>query len=119
MDDTKWPPSLSFTGGLIWILAEAAEQAARDAMRATKPRKRERGVTLRPGEATPLWLELVKQAQPFLRKRGSKAQLARLLRLPRQRLHDCLKARSACLDAERTLLLVCWIAARRDGREWL
>ena len=116
----KLPSSLSFSGGLILILAEEAERAAREAMRAVKHGFRERrGETLRPGAATPLWNELVKQAQPFLRKRGSKAQLARLLKLPRQRLHDCLKAQSACLDAERTLLLMCWVAAHRDGREWL
>ena len=75
------------------------------------------GATLRPGNDTPLWNELVKQAQPLLRKRGSKAQLARLLKLPRQRMQDCLKAQSACLDAERTLLLMCWVAARQQGRE--
>jgi hypothetical protein len=120
MNGPKLPPSLNFSGGLILILAEAAEQAARDAMRAVKHRLRtHRGATLRPGKMTPLWNELVEQAQPFLAKRGSKAQLARLLNLPRQRLNDCLKAKSASLDAERTLLFLCWVAARRDGRDWL
>ena len=113
-------PSLEFTGGIIWLLAEAAEEAARRAMRQIRHRFRARqGSTLRPGSDTPLWNELVKQAQPLLRKHGSKAQLARLLRIPRQRLQDCLKAKTACLDGERTLLVMCWIAARQQGRELL
>jgi hypothetical protein len=87
-------------------------------MRAVRHRYRRRiGATLRPGPATPLWNALVRQAQPLLRKRGTKAQLARLLWLPRQRMQDCLKARNAALDAERTLLLMCWVAARQRGRD--
>lgn len=115
MNPDRLPPSLYATGGLVWCLAEAAEAAARRAMKSIRHRYRRRvGATLRPGAATPLWNELVSQAQPLLRKRGSKAQLARLLKLPRQRLQDCLKAKSACLDAERTLLLLCWIATRQQ-----
>jgi hypothetical protein len=118
MKNRPTSPSLEFTGGIIWILAEAAEQAARRAMRQLRHHYRTRqGATLRPGTNTPLWNELVKQAQPLLRKRGSKAQLARLLKVPRQRIQECLKAKTACLDAERALLLMCWIAARQQGRE--
>lgn len=117
---TTLPRSLESTGGLLLILGDAAEQALRRAMRAARHRLRRRiGATLRPGEHTPLWNELVQQAQPFLRRRGTKADLARLLHLPRQRVHDCLKARTACLDAERTLLLACWVAAKQQGRPFL
>ena len=120
MKDPFPPSSLRYTGDLLLALAEAAEQAARGAMRQVRHHYRKRqGATLRPGAATPLWNELVAQARPFLRKRGTKAQLARLLQLPRQRVHDCLKAGSASLDAERTLLLMCWVAARQQGRDWL
>lgn len=77
----------------------------------------QRGRILHPGVDTPLWNELVKQTLPLLKSRGSKAQLARLLGLSRQRLHECLKAKRACLDAERTIFLVCWVAARQQGRE--
>ena len=80
-------------------------------------RRRRAGFTLRPGTGTPLWNELVQQTKPGLRRWGSKARLARFLRLPRQRLQDCLKARTATLDAERTLLLLGWVAARRQGRD--
>jgi len=54
---------------------------------------------------------------PLLAKRGAKAQLARLLGLSRQRLQVCLKARTGALDAERTLLLLAWLATKRQGRE--
>jgi hypothetical protein len=95
--------------------ARAARDAARHAIQSRRPRYR--GHALRPGPDTPLWNELVQQALLLLRKRGSKAKLARILGLPRQRLQDCLKARTACLDGERTLLLLCWISARHQGRE--
>jgi hypothetical protein len=119
-DPFAMPSSLEFSSGIVLILAEAAEQAARRAMRRVRHHYRRRvGATLRPGPATPLWNELVQQAQPLLRKRGSKAQLGRLLQLPRQRVHDCLKAKSACLDAERALLLMCWVAARQQKHPFL
>jgi hypothetical protein len=59
----------------------------------------------------------VRQVAPLLRRRGSKVHLARILGISRQRLHVCLKARTGGLDAERTLLLLAWLAARRQGRE--
>ena len=64
-----------------------------------------------------MWNELVRQVTPLLRKRGSKVHLARILGVPKQRLHVCLKAGTGCLDAERTLLLTAWLCARRQGRE--
>jgi hypothetical protein len=82
-------------------------------------RRRRPGWALRPGADTPVWNELVKHAAPYLRKRGDKVRLARLLRLPRQRLHQLLVARSACADAERTLLLLAWVQAKRNGQEWV
>jgi len=91
------------------------------AQRIRKPRppapRRGVGRTLRPGAQTPLWNTLVKQALPFLGKRGSKVQLARFLGLPKQRLQDCLKARHAALDAERTLRLFCWVTSRQQDRD--
>ncbi len=107
-------PRIELVGGLALALFEAAAASARAAARAGRlvfPR-RKRGLILSPGPGTPLWNVLLTRAAPHLRKRGSKAQLARMLGLPRQRLQDCLKARSACLDAERTLMLLCWLARR-------
>jgi hypothetical protein len=54
----------------------------------------------------------VRQAVPLARAWSSKAQLARLPDLPRQRLQVCPKAKTACLDADRTLLLPGWLAVR-------
>lgn len=99
-------------------LFELSLNAASRAIEARKQRRNpKRGMALMPGPDTPLWNELVRQVNPHLRKRGSKAQLARLLLLPRQRLQVCLKAERGAFDAERTLLLLAWLRARRQGRE--
>lgn len=95
-------------------MAAAAALRQRRAIRAARNRRLTR-LALRPGPATPLWNELVWQIQPHLRRRGSKAQLARLLGVPRQRLQACFKAKYACLDAERTLQLVGWLAFFQRG----
>jgi hypothetical protein len=107
---------------LAEMLIAAAEAAlvAHRAARAEEARRKLRALragrrTLRPGLDMPLWHELVKQVRPHLRKRGSKALLARLLGLPRQRLQDCLKAGSASLDAERTLMLLGWLGFFQRG----
>lgn len=104
---------------IVAALFDTANESLRPA---TRPHRRlqsnrTRGHTMKPGADTPLWNELVKQLQPHLRKRGEKARLARLLGLPRQRVHQLLRARTACADAERTLLLLCWLAAKAEGRE--
>jgi len=112
-----FPRSLELPAAFSLILFEAADRAVRAAAGKLRRKPAPRGRVLAPGIDTPLWNELVRQVLPLLKKRGSKAQLARLLALPRQRLQDCLKAKTACLDAERTLLLLAWLAARRHGRD--
>jgi hypothetical protein len=113
-DTPEW---LELVEDLIRAAAKAATKAA--AARAAEARRRHQPararLTLRPGLETPLWNELVRQIRPHLRKYGAKAQLARLLGLPRQRLQDCLKAGSASLDAERTLQLVGWLGFFQRG----
>ena len=101
----------------ILLFAAALDAASRAADARRRRRTPKRGLTLQPGPDTPLWNELVRQVRPHLRKRGAKNQLARLLGVPRQRLHFCLKAERGCLDAERTLLLLAWLCARNQGRE--
>ena len=103
--------------GLILLLLEAAEKAVRRSVGKYKRRPPKRGLTLQVGIDTPLWNELVRQVVPLLRKRGSKVHLGRLLGVPRQRLQVCLKAKTAYLDAERTLLLLAWLASQHRGRE--
>lgn len=107
---------MQIPGAVALALFDLAEATLRDAKRAYSRRRRRIGETLRPGAGTPLWNELVRQAMPLLAKRGTKAQLARQLGVSRQRLRHCLKARYACLDGERTLMLLCWVAMHQRGR---
>lgn len=103
-------------GAIALALFDLADETLRDAKRAYRHARRRRiGSTLRPGAGTPLWNELVRQALPLLTKRGAKSQLARQLGISRQRLRHCLKARHACLDGERALMLLCWVAAHQRG----
>lgn len=108
---------------LVEMLIDAAQEAAwraqekRAAQARARSKPRKPSLTLRPGPDTPLWNELARQIRPHLRTYGTKAQLARLLGISRQRMQVCLKANSACLDAERTLLLVGWLGFfQRGGR---
>lgn len=113
-------PQFRQMGNLLLALYDLAAITARaTAKQLRHSTSRRRNLTLKPGSSTPLWNELVKQALPHLAKRGRKAQLARYLGVPRQRLQTCLKARAACLDAERTLLLLAWVTARQQDRELL
>ena len=106
------PPPL-----LVTLLEDLIEAAAERQSRQPPVRRPvlRRSLTLRPGPDTPLWNQLVRQVRPHLRRHGSKAQLARLLGVPRQRLHESLKAGSASLDAERTLLLLGWLGFFQRG----
>ena len=108
---------LELPASFILLLLEAADLSARKAIGHFRRRPPKRGLTLAPGIDTPLWNELVKQTLPWLKKRGSKVQLARILGVSRQRLHVCLRAKAACLDAERTLRLLAWLTrqVRPDG----
>ena len=122
-DAQKLPQPAEIPADLALALFAAAAVSARAAARlgaktGTLAPRRRIGITLRPGSATPLWNELLKQARPHLHKRGEKVKVARYLGLPRQRVHEFFKARSACPDAERTLLLLCWVAHRRQGHEF-
>jgi hypothetical protein len=96
----------------------AAERAVTRARAKARERHRRRiGLVLRPGPATPLWNELVASVLKAFRRRGEKARLARILGVSRQRLHLLLVAKTACPDAERTLQLMEWLQARREGRD--
>lgn len=114
-------PKLELSAELAMALYAAAAATAEAAARTGRlvSARRKRGRILGPGAGTPLWNVLVARAEPHLRPRGTKAKLARMLGVPRQRLQDCLTARTACLDAERTLMLLCWVAAREQGRDLL
>ncbi|MDF3058813.1 MAG: hypothetical protein K0R17_3028 [Rariglobus sp.] len=97
-------------GGLAVEYAQRASQRRKEARR---PRK---GATLRPGDDTPLWSAVVEKMRPHLRVRGAKANLARVLEVPRQRVHDYFVSGTQMPDAERMIHVLLWLAAREaDG----
>jgi len=111
---------LIYSARLVPVMARSlgllALASARAGARAYRHMTRiSRGSTMRPGPETPLWNELAKQTRALLRRRGEKANLARFLGLPRQRVHEFLRAGCAMPDAERTLQLLIWVEARRRG----
>jgi len=112
------PARLNALSGIMEVLMLIAEEAARLAAQAHCRRtRRSRGRTLRPGSATPLWNELAAEIRRLVGKRGEKARLGRFLGLPRQRVHEFLMEGKACPDAERTLRLIVWVAAKRRARQ--
>ena len=111
-------PRLRLTLNLMSPLVEAAEATVRaTAKTMAARRRRRRGATLRPGSSTPLWNEVIAASRPYLRRRGEKVKLARILGVPRQRVHEYFVAGRAYPDAERLLLLLQWLAARSAGKE--
>lgn len=99
---------------LLDLAVKTASDAARKKYRERKRRSRDgRYAALQPGPATPLWNELARECERHLTRYGSKANLGRLLHVPRQRIHQLLVAKTACADAERTLQLLAWLLARR------
>lgn len=98
---------------------EALASAGVRAAKKFKSRHRRSGQALSPGPATPLWNELAAECAIYLVRHGDKARLARILGLPRQRLHQLLVERTACPDAERTLQLMVWVARQRKGLDTL
>ena len=119
MNNARMPPQMELPAELALALFEAAAASARAAAgRLQRPTAHHpQGAMLRPGPDTPLWNELAKQARGLLRKRGERAKLARLLGVPRQRITEYLRSNRTCPDAERTLLLLCWVARRQRGAE--
>ncbi len=102
---------------LTEILEAAALAAMMGVKKITKSRHKRRGFqALRPGPETPLWNELAVACEAQLTRHGDKVRLGRIIGLPRQRIHQLLVAKTACADAERTLLLMGWLSARRKGQ---
>jgi hypothetical protein len=101
----------------LYPLADAVVIGAHEAQKAAvklwkRGRRRKRGQVLRPGESTPLWNELARQVELALTRRGDKARLAQMLGISRQKVHVLIVAKTACPDAERTLLLLAWLRSR-------
>ena len=98
------------------LILMAAVEMARQSRKAFQIEGRPgRGGTLRPGKETPLWNELRAQLRPYLVKYGHQANLGRLLGLPRQRVNAFVTGGGQMPDAERTLQLLAWLMAVRQG----
>lgn len=102
---------------LVELLEIPATAIAQEMQRRLKPKPRRRGGTLRPGHETPLWLALAAAVRPLLKKRGEKTRLARVLGLSPGRIREFFGSQTAMPDAERTLFLLLWLAARRRGSD--
>lgn len=105
--------ALSVVDLLMAVSMEFAEKRRKAFRIERRPRV---GSTLRPGKDTPLWSALVEEVRPHLLKHGSQAALARLLGLDRQTIHAYFVARTRMPDAERTLQILTWLIATRQGR---
>ncbi len=116
MPDYYVHPRLEMTLQMSEALVDVARELVRAAASHIPARRgRHRGATLRPGPGTPMWNALVQEVRPYLAKYGEKAKLARLLGVPQQRVHEFFLTGTSAPDAERTLLLLHWLAQRRAG----
>ncbi|MEO7599942.1 MAG: hypothetical protein ABIV50_13480 [Opitutus sp.] len=109
-------PKLDLAFAVCDALVEVAQELTRLANAQFAKRPVKRGATLRPGRSTPMWTALAAAVLPLMAVRGDKVKLGRILGVPRSRVHEFLKSQSAMPDAERTLLLLLWLAHRRAGR---
>ena len=96
-------------------LGEVARDLTIAARRKYRAEHKRRGATLRPGPDAPLWGALSLAIRPLLKPRGQQVLLARFLGVHPARVHEYFIKNSAMPDAERTLLLVQWLAQRRAG----
>jgi len=104
------------------ILLDASVEMGRQALLAVQAFRRDPrapvrgGRTLRPGKQTPLWNQLRTQLRPHLRQYGQQVNLGRMLGLPRQQINAFVTSGRRMPDAERTLQLLVWLLAVREGR---
>ncbi len=113
--DPRLPASADLIIGLLSDIGWAALEFSADAAKRRTSRNRKRaGATLRPGLDTPLWNAVAARVRSHLTKRGTQANLARHLGLPRQRVHDYFVAGSQAPDAERTLQVLFWLIDREQ-----
>ena len=114
-DGPGLPPSADLIIGLLSDIGWAAIEFSADAANRRTSRNRRRvGATLRPGLNTPLWNAVAARVRRHLTKRGTQANLARHLGLPRQRVHDYFVAGSQAPNAERTLQVLFWLIHREQ-----
>ena len=106
---SAWPVE-----AVLGAISDIARTSARKRMSAR--RRNAGGATIRPGADTPLWNQIVTAVRPLLKRRGEKAQLARLLGVQRQAVNEYFVSRRRMPDAERVLLLQEWLRVRKSGK---
>lgn len=109
-------PDLKLWLQLSEALATAAETGWRRAHSALRPRRPASYATRRPGAESPMWNVCATLLRQELKSHGAKAQLARYLGVPRQRLNDFLTGKKRLPDAELTLRLLHWLSETQQGR---
>lgn len=103
-------------GQALWEAGARLAFEAADAAKRVTARPRSGGATLRPGEETPLWNGLLAELKRELEAHGNQARLARVMGVSRQTLNAWITG-IRMPDAERTLQLVAWLLAKRNGQE--
>src|SRR4051794_10048854 len=98
--------------GLIFQLGEIGLQELEKLPKKLRPRRKSYH-TLRPGPGTPLWNACIILLRAELKPHGAKVRLARYLGIPKQRVSDYLAGRRLMPDAEITLRMLHWVAAKR------
>lgn len=108
-------PKLDLIAAMVEGLARLSQEIARETARRMRVPRR-RGGTLRPGPDTPCWNALRAAVIPHLKRRGSRALLAHYLGVAPGRVHEFFTKNAAMPDAERTLVLIQWLASVQAGR---
>lgn len=99
------------------ILFAAGEEGLQALRKKLRPRRKGSYKTVRPGPFTPMWNQLRIALRSELKPYGTKVRLARYLGIPKQRLSDFLAGHRRMPDAELTLQLLYWLAAKRNGKD--
>lgn len=110
--DIPLHPRLRAAADVTEALIDVSQRLAKAAARRATPAGSKRNSTLRPGPGTPMWNALVLAVRPHLQRYGAKINLGRELGVPPQRIHEYFVARTATPDAERTLLVMHWLAVQ-------
>ena len=112
MSEWTAEPALVICSAAIKMAAQAPQAFRID----NRKRSAKGGKTLRPGRETPWWNEPRARLRPHLRKYGNQVNLGRVLGLPRPRINAYVTGGGQMPAAERTLQLLAWLMAVRQGR---
>jgi len=110
-------PRLAIWFDLAEMLFSAGAEGANILNKKLRPRRKGSFKTIRPGPYTPMWNRYRIALRTELKPYGSKVRLARYLGVPKQRLSDFLAGHRRMPDAELTLQLLYWLAAKRTGKD--